>query len=270
MRNIIILGTGRSGTSMVAATFRSSGAFMGDQLLRATPSNPRGYYEDRGINLLNNALIRRLLGRPFLGWRIRRTVFPTVHTVPSAFFLAAPRKLRQIQPTKDEVNRIRSFTQREPFCYKDPRFSVTLPTWLPYLPENAGFVVVFRDPMRTIESILRDAKDEYDPPLPVTRNGGYIYWLRTYARLLGFSETAGKWMFVNYDAMIDGSATMSLSEFASAPLDFSQIDQSTSRSSTHEWPSSGIARCCQDVYKRLYERAAMHRRIVSPQVKTIS
>jgi hypothetical protein len=258
MRNIIILGTGRSGTSMVAATFRSSGAFMGDQLLVATPSNPHGYYEDREINLLNNALIRRLLGRPFLGWRIRCRVFPTVHTVPSAFFLASPRRLRQIQPTKDEVSRMRSFTQREPFCYKDPRFSVTLPTWLPYLPENTGFIVVFRDPMRTIESMLRDAKEQYGPPLPITRNWGYVYWLRTYSRLLGFSETSRNWMFINYDAMIDRSATTSLSGFASAWLDFSQIDQSTSRSSAHEWPTSRIARSCHDVYKRLCERAAVH------------
>lgn len=258
MRNIIILGTGRSGTSMVAATFRSSGAFMGDRLIPATPSNPHGYYEDRGIARLNDDLIRRLLGRPFLGWRIRRRVFPTVHTVHSAFFLAAPRRLRQIQPTEDEASRIRSFIRRAPFCYKDPRFSVTLPIWLPYLPENTGFIVVFRDPMRTIESMLRDAKEQYDPPLPITSNWGYVCWLRTYSRLLGFSEISRNWMFISYDAMIDRSATASLSEFASAPLDFSQIDRSTSRSSVHEWPISRIARSCRDVYKRLCERAAVH------------
>ncbi len=256
MRNIIILGTGRSGTSMVAATFRSSGAFMGDELLQATQSNPHGYYEDRGINRLNNDLIRQLLGRPLLGWRIRNRVFRTVHTVPSAFFMAAPRRLRKIRPTSEEANRIRSFTQREPFCYKDPRFSVTLPAWLPYVPENTGFVVVFRDPMRTIESMLRDANEQYDPPLPISRNWGYVLWWRTYSRLLRFSEMSQKWMFVNYDAMIDRSATTGLSEFVAAPLDFSQIDQSTSRSTTQEWPNSRIARSCRRVYSRLCERAA--------------
>ncbi len=256
MRSVIILGTGRSGTSMVAATFRSSGAFMGDQLLPSTPSNPHGYYEDRGINRLNNDLIRRLLGRPFLGWRIRQKVFRTVHTVPSAFFLAAPRRLREIRPTEDEVNRMLSFTQREPFCYKDPRFSITLPTWLHYLPENAGFIVVFRDPMRTVESMLRDAKEQYDPPLPITRNWAYVCWFRTYSRIITFSEKSQRWLFVNYDAILDRTATEGLSEFVMARLDFSQVDRRTSRSSIHDWPNSRIAQSCRDVYERLCKIAA--------------
>lgn len=258
MRNTIILGTGRSGTSMVAATFRSSGAFMGEQLHPPTPSNPNGYYEDRGINLLNDDLIRRMLGRPFLGWRIRNKVFRTVHTVSSAFFLAAPRKLRKIQPCQDETNRIRWFTRRVPFCYKDPRFSVTLPTWLPYLPDETGFVVVFRDPMRTVKSMLRDAHEQYDPPLPLTESQGYLYWWRSYSRLLSSPGDSQNWIFLNYDTILDRSRIPSLSEFACAPLDFSQIDRSTSRSSAHEWPTSTIGRRCRDIYQRLCERAAKH------------
>lgn len=255
MRNVIILGTGRSGTSMVAATFRSSGAFMGDQLLPATPSNPNGYYEDRGINRLNDDLIRQVVGRPLLGWKIRQRVFPTIHTMSSAFFLAAPRKLREIQPTPDEVGRIRSFTERQPFCYKDPRFSVTLPTWLKYLSDDTGFIVVFRDPMRTVDSVLRDAKEQYEPPLPITSRWGYLYWLRTYSRLLAFSKMSCKWLFINYDAMIDGTARAGLTEFVGAPLDFSQIDRRTSRSSARDWPKSGIALKCRSVYELLCKRA---------------
>jgi hypothetical protein len=260
MRNIIILGTGRSGTSMVAATFRSSGAFMGDHLLPATPSNPNGYYEDRGINILNNDLIRRLVGRPLLGWRVRNRVFRNAHTVPSAFFLAAPRRLRRIQPSPAELSRIQSFANRAPFCYKDPRFSVTLPTWTDYLPADTGFVVVFRDPMRTVDSILRDAKEQYEPPLPVTKNWGYIYWHRTYSRLLSFSENSSTWLFLNYDAVVDRSATERLSDFVATPLDFDQIDKRTSRSSSQEWPESKIARSCRHVYERLCERANVRNR----------
>ena len=258
MRNIIILGTGRSGTSMVAASFRSSGAFMGDQLLPPTPSNPYGYYEDDMLNRLNNDLIRRLLGRPFLGWRIRGKIFRTVHTEPSAFFLAAPRKLRRIRPNADELSRIQSFANRAPFCYKGPRFSVTLPTWVDYLPPDTGFIVVFRDPMRTVESMLRDAREQYEPALPITRNWGYISWYRTYSRLLAFSEKSPKWLFVNYDAVVDRSATADLLDFVGAPLNFDHIDKRTSRSSSQEWPQSKVARRCRDVYQVLCERANAH------------
>lgn len=255
MRNVIILGTGRSGTSMVAATFRSSGAFMGDQLIRATPSNPHGYYEDRQVNRLNNDFVRRIVGPPLLGWRIRGRLFRTVHTVPGAFFMAAPRTIPEIQPTPGEIEKMCSFTQREPFCYKDPRFSVTLPIWSPYLPGDTGFVVVFRDPMRTVESMIRHAREEYEPALPVTENWGYVCWQRTYLRLLRFSEGSANWIFVDYDSLLDGSGTARLSDFVGCDLNFSQVDRTTSRSAKHDWPTSKIGRECRAVYGRLCESA---------------
>jgi len=256
MRNIIILGTGRSGTSMVAATFRSSGAFMGDQLIKATLSNPHGYYEDRYVNRLNNDFIRRLVGPPLLGWRIRGKFFRTVHTVPGAFFMAAPRRIPELQPTPEEIDKIRSFTKREPFCFKDPRFSLTLPIWLPYLPADTGFVVVFRDPMRTVASMIRHAWEEYQPALPVTENWGYVCWQRTYLRLLRFSEGSTKWIFVNYDSLLEGSGTTRLSEFVGCALNFSQIDRKTSRSAIHDWPKSRVGQDCRAVYDHMRELAS--------------
>lgn len=241
---------------MVAATFRSSGAFMGDQLIPGTPSNPNGYYEDREINNLNDQLIGRIVGTPFLGWRIRRRLFRTVHTVRSAFFLAAPRKPHTIQLTSEEENKIRRFAQREPFCYKDPRFSVTLPLWQPYLPKSTRFMVVFRDPMRTVESMLRDAREQYDPPLPISRRWGWICWMRTYSRLLAWSEGSDRWLFVGYDGMFEASTRMRLVEFAEASLDFSQIDPRLSRTTTQAWPGTAIARECRSLYERMQARAA--------------
>jgi hypothetical protein len=241
---------------MVAATFRSSGAFMGDHLIPGTPSNPNGYYEDREINYLNDQLIGRMLGTPFLGWRIRRRFFRTVHSVRSAFFLAAPRKLRTLQLTSQEEEKIRWFVQREPFCYKDPRFSVTLPLWRPYLPKSTRFIVVFRDPMRTVESMLRDAREQSDPPLPITPRQGWVCWMRTYARLLALSEGLENWMFVDYNGRFDASTRMRLAEFSEAALDFSQIDPRVSRTTVQQWPDTAIARKCRGLYDRMCARAA--------------
>jgi hypothetical protein len=255
MRNAIILGTGRSGTSMVAATFRSSGAFMGDQLIPASTSNPHGYYEDRQINELNNDLIRKIIGYNFLGWKIRRMFFPPAHMFHQALWLAAPRRLRDIQLTGDLVSRIRSFAEREPFCYKDPRFSVTLPTWSPYLSGNTRFIVVFRDPMRMVDSMMRDTREQYDPPLPIPANWGWTCWKRTYSRLLEWSERSENWMIVRYDGMFDEKSRSRLSEFVDASLDFSQINPRVSRTSSHEWPDTPIARTCRSLYEQLCERA---------------
>jgi len=44
MKNCIILGSGRSGTSMVAGTLAKSGYFMGDNLYPARESNPKGFF----------------------------------------------------------------------------------------------------------------------------------------------------------------------------------------------------------------------------------
>jgi len=45
MKNIIILGSGRSGTSMVAGTLSNKNHFMGDDLLSPhEKSNPKGFF----------------------------------------------------------------------------------------------------------------------------------------------------------------------------------------------------------------------------------
>jgi hypothetical protein len=118
--------------------------------------------------------------------------------------------------------------------------------------------------------MIRDAKQQYDPPLPVSEHWAYICWWRTYSRLLQFSEDPN-WVFINYDAMLDGTAAEALCEFAGTQLDFSQVDRGTSRSSTRPWPNSRIALSCRDVYERLRERAAERQRTLpGANLKTIA
>ncbi|MDX1388819.1 MAG: hypothetical protein R3344_06490, partial [Acidobacteriota bacterium] len=61
MRDCIILGSGRSGTSMVAGTLAGAGYFMGEKLWDATPANPKGFFEDQEINAINEDLIAQVL-----------------------------------------------------------------------------------------------------------------------------------------------------------------------------------------------------------------
>src|SRR6185437_1628887 len=56
-RNCLILGSGRSGTSMAAGILAQTGYFMGDDLWPADIGNPKGYFEDREVNTINDELI---------------------------------------------------------------------------------------------------------------------------------------------------------------------------------------------------------------------
>src|SRR5437879_5732793 len=114
MRNCLILGSGRSGTSMLAGMLHGAGYYMGTHLIPADESNPKGYFEDDEINAINEALLAPVtptLRCPSDGWRWLARV-PVGTPVP---FLPAISE------------RIEAQTRRIPFAFKDPRFCYTLP-----------------------------------------------------------------------------------------------------------------------------------------------
>ncbi len=54
-------------------------------------------------------------------------------------------------------------TAKAPFCFKDPRFCYTLPAWRPHA-RHAVFLCIFREPARTVQSILKECRDA---PVPL-------------------------------------------------------------------------------------------------------
>lgn len=147
MKNIIILGSGRSGTSMTGGLFSESGYFFGNNLIPARNANPKGFYEDREINDLNEQILDTYLPkRPrirFFGRYIYRDrLFHSqkwLARVPLDVNLSLP------DITKE---RIEELVAKEPFCFKDPRFSYTYEQWRPLL-KNAVNICVFRHPLET-------------------------------------------------------------------------------------------------------------------------
>ena len=61
MKNVIVLGSGRSGTSMLAGMFRSAGYFMGTDYITPRDSNPKGFFEGREVNDINEKLLQRVV-----------------------------------------------------------------------------------------------------------------------------------------------------------------------------------------------------------------
>jgi hypothetical protein len=248
MRNVIISGSGRSGTSMVAGVLAKSGYFMGDHLYPARESNPKGFYEDPEINGINEALVAqvipqrpRLLGRwffrsrPLEGQRWLARV-PVGTKIPSL-------------PIINE--HIRKTLQREPFCFKDPRFSYTLPVWRPFL-KNTVFVCIFRDPASTALSIVKECRDaEYLHSLSVSFQQALEVWNLMYRHILDVHRHEGAWLFLHYNQVLSGEGLERLEDFVDAPVDRSFPDPSLNRSFSDDLVPEEVAR----VYQHLCEIA---------------
>lgn len=221
LRDVLILGSGRSGTSMTAGLFRESGAYMGESFYPPRAANPFGFFEDPEINKLNDRILLQMLsgGWRWPAWRLG----PSLHRHPQALWLAAPRRVRAVRPSPVRVEAMRKHLERTPFCLKDPRFGLTLPTWRPYLPAGTRFVVVFRDPDTTVDSMLREASESYVPPLPLSRAWAYRSWVRMYRRLLDAFSREGCWLFARYEQIASGEALPALEAFAETELCASQI-----------------------------------------------
>jgi hypothetical protein len=201
-RNCVILGCGRSGTSLAAGLLAEAGYDLGPRLLSADPSNPKGFFESRTVNDLNERLLEPLTdarpvdatGRPLAARPLRDgerwlATLPADVTVP-------PRP--QLDPA------LRAAVDVGPVARKDPRFVWTLPVWAPLLP-GALRLCVFREPGRTVRSIL-GMTDSGD--LGLTLDGALAVWTAAYLRCLHLAdaEDADDWLFVSYRQLVDGSA----------------------------------------------------------------
>lgn len=75
---VVVIGTGRSGTSAVAGMLDAWGIPMGEHLLPPDPANPGGYFEDEPLVALDEALLAgsrvgALTLRAYLRWRAQRS-----------------------------------------------------------------------------------------------------------------------------------------------------------------------------------------------------
>jgi hypothetical protein len=251
VHNLVILGSGRSGTSMTAGLFRESGAYMGERFHAPRESNRFGFFEDQQINAINDEILLRMLrGR----WphRVWRRFAPAIYRHPNALWLAAPRTVRAVDASPELREAMRKHLARTPYCLKDPRFGFTLPTWRRELPPTR-FLVVFRDPDSTVDSQLREAH-EVARPLPLTPAWAYKAWDRMYRRLLDDLSREGEWLFVRYEQIATGDAFPALEAFTQTELCITQIRPDVRRSQPRA-DSSSRAQRCHALFERLLARA---------------
>lgn len=252
MLNCLVMGCGRSGTSMLAGTLSKAGYFMGKNPLPPNRNNPKGYFETREVESLNEELIATVVpARPkFWGkWFFHdRPLF-------TQRWLASVPVGTEVDCSPALAARIEEAVSTEPYCFKDPRFCYTLPAWRPYL-RDVGFVCVFRDPATTTKSIMHVMGDEdYLQSLSLSKDRAFEVWTLMYRHILENHRHEGKWLFLHYNQLFESSGRRQLEDFLQVSVDDSFPERSLSRSfSDDSAPETAIR-----VYEQLCELAGCDR-----------
>jgi hypothetical protein len=173
---VCIAGMHRSGTSMVTKYLHDCGLYLGPEgdLMPPAPENPEGFWENLNFVDLNEEILNQLGG----GWDCPPHE-PADWTTGSLAPLVA-KAATIIEP----------FAEREPWGWKDPRSSLTLPFWQTLL-DHLRVVVVVRNPLEVALSLRQ-------------RNGfsfalGLTLWHITNQRMLD-ATTPDDRIVTHYDA----------------------------------------------------------------------
>ncbi len=234
MKNCIILGSARSGTSMVAGILSKSGYFMGDNLIGPNELNQKGNLESVDINELNNKIIHS---------HLTDGKIPKDLPMYATWLYEIPLELRITPPTLFD-NEIAGFTEQEPFCYKDPRFSYTLSAWEPYMQETVR-IGVFREPDKSIDSLIRASKYYHD--VEISKERASNVWAQMYSHILDLLSCNGEWLFLHYNQIISGDGIERLREITDANIDKNFPDSSLSKSIS----IGATPKKCKIIYQKL-------------------
>ena len=256
MKNCLILGFGRSGTSLMAGILHHTGYFLGDDLYPPRESNPKGFFENELINGINEKILEK-----FDYIRVKRNSEPILYNSSPFNPIYGQRWMNYIEPEtaisysdEDTLNQIRSALSVPVFAYKDPRFSYTLPVWKPYLPKNVVYICMFRQPEITVESVLKDCLSRYKPDeFYITRELIYTLWYNNYQRILNSIScgTYPRMIFVHYEQLLSKDRFEMLSQELEVELDDKFISPELNRSrSISDAPVNVL-----DLYSNLCELA---------------
>jgi hypothetical protein len=258
MKNCLILGSGRSGTSMLGGILHQAGYFMGDMLHKPRESNPKGFFEWYKINKINENILANYLKNSFTIRLLKKVLKKNVIENPGKnqrWLLSLPldTSVNEINPQVERE--IEEVIKRDPFCYKDPRFSYTLPVWRRYLNPGTVFICVFREPDVTVESILKECRSQdYLSDLYIDRRSAYRVWMSIYSHILfkhARGSDSGNFLFVHYNQVYEGTAIPSLSAFLDTQLESGFVDKNLKRTT----PVGKVPGRAQDIYKQLCQRA---------------
>ncbi len=155
MKNTIVIGMPRSGTSMTAAIFARQGYFLAadtnEELRPGDEHNPEGYFEAAGLVERNVHLFRRVGYTAHNSW-----LFQAITDLQAD-------QLHTLERTHTDAQFVGTYEQHSPWLWKDPRLCYTLGYWWPLLnPDTTRVLVLRRRPEETWNSFLRLEWREYN------------------------------------------------------------------------------------------------------------
>lgn len=240
--NVIVLGCGRGGTSLAAGLIAGSpvGYDMGDHLVEPREANPKGFFESRAINAINEDLMAPALD-----------LFDPNAPQRKQLWLATLSAGTTLDASNEVQPRIAEACSREPFCYKDPRFCYTLDAWRPHLARTV-FLCVFRDPAATAASIVKECHTApYLASLSMNVDQAMGVWTCMYQHVLERHSRAGDWLFVHVNQLFTGEGLDRVEAFIDAPVDRGFPERSLQRSRG----GGDLPAATAGVYQQLCDRA---------------
>lgn len=245
---IIVLGSGRSGTSLAAGMLARAGLFMGDiHSIRPRHSNPLGFYEDWEVNALNEQILASALPHHD-GPDALRDGQRWLSRLPLDAPLSVSPALRR---------HMARLLCQQPFCYKDPRFSYTLHLWRAELPsqqrQQLRCLCLFRDPAVVIDSLLREVRTEpYLRDVTLSVPQAFALWELQYRWILQQQSLEGQWLFLAYDSLFERRGQLALSHFCGVTIDHTLPRRDLSRSRAH----LPVPASCSLLHQQLLELGA--------------
>ena len=196
---IIVTGLGRSGTSAVARVLHESGVLLGEHFRDPTEENITGFYEELPVCDLNDEIMAEsgIAGLRRYPWR------STVLAVAKRF-----------------QKEMAALANTDAAGWKDPRFSVMLEPWLPYLPGPPKLIVC----LRSSEAFLHSVAQIFGL---IDRDLAERWWARELRRLLDvIRDYEIEAMCVEYDDLIQQpeETVAKISAFVGHSLDASYVE----------------------------------------------
>jgi len=227
MKNVVVLGSGRSGSSLLAGLMNKT-HWHGDNLIPPSPANPKGFFEDSTVNHeINEGILKQTTQRqvPRGHWWLKRLApgTPLYSTYQQRVLI---RKYLQPRP--------------KPFCLKDPRLSYTFPTWDAYLPSNTVVLVVFRNPGITVSSMRQEIrKAKY--LANYKHDASYLFgvWEDMYLNILNhYADSTRPWKFISFDEILTKAGIEKVVDAVIADVDRKFPDVKLKRSKPMRYPEN--------------------------------
>jgi hypothetical protein len=232
---VVILGMHRSGTSALAGVLQQLGVDFGNDLVGATPANPKGHFELTAAVRMNDHLLRRVFGARW------KTPFHLPTRWRDAVDLKALATEYQLE-----------LPAGNPCGLKDPRICRLVPVWKELLEARglrASFILMLRRPDEVSASLA--ARDGLSP------KDARALWVEHVCAAERATRDSNRTL-VTYEALLqDTNAVVKrLGEFLKLPAisveKRSAISEFLDRELRHHVHENGASREAFDLADRLY------------------